>query len=455
MSLWAGSAVNDRRGSGVVTVVAVPSSTSVPEGAGSTGGAGADEADDGHRRGRLWWAFWLVAAAVALAVGQPDLLLHADREQPKEQAPTPSPTWSPSTPPSEIAWNTRGDLAGDRAFVAEAVNRINRGRAPVTRVLFAGRLPDGSRLVIAFAAPMTVGLIVPPGGGVRAAEFWGTRGLISQVVTWAGEVSDGHTYAVVLARPGPVRFELSSKVLFDDGATRRRAWTHAASRTGVAIVDLGTDPDPVIAVRASGAGVFAVEPGVPVARPTAAAARVTVAGAHARTYAGPPPNLLVDGLSGAVGDLVFLEEARSRVLWSGMPWQHQRLALVLVTRPDGLRLQALVGETSGTVVLMGRRVLPADEPNLAPWLLETGSPREPTVLLCPTGRGTLVFRRPGQPNQRLPVPASGAVVLVQPAPDKPRVRDAEVTLLDRRGRTLLTTALPPVGHEDLFGPLSR
>lgn len=174
-----------------------------------------------------------------------------------------------------------------------------------------------------------------------------------------------------------------------------------------------------------------------------------VQGVDAPGYHGPDPELLVAGLrESAVASVAELGTARLRVLWSGAPWKQRRLALVLVTRPDGTRLQVLIGQQGDTEFPAGVRALPVSAPDVTPWLLEPFTPQDPTFVLCPTGAGTLVYRRDGQPVQRLRVRPSGAVVVVLPGAGAPSAGGAVVTLLDRAGRKVLRTTLPEPGFDD-------
>lgn len=412
--------------------------------------AGADA--DGSPRRRLWWAVGVLAAAVALAVVRPDLSLHApypDRGQGPLPAPRPTGSYL-----AVVAWDTRGDLTRDRGFVEAAVRRIRQQRPEVARVLFAGRLPDGSRLVLAgsdvnrgMVATAVHALLVAPGADVAVAPVTEVTTLTDpeEVLTWAGHGVDGHVYAVSLARPGPVLFELSPKVLFGADGAPHRLWSPATTGDGLAVVDLGRDADPAVAVRASGTGVFPI---AQIARVASPPRQVRIAGVSAPSYAGPRPDLLLAGLRDATAALLDPADARIRVLWSGAPWAQRPLALLLVTRQDGQRLQVLVGEAAGSAFPAGVRALPSGVPDDVPWLLEPFSPQDPTFLLCPTGAGTLVYRRPGRPDQRLPVRASGAVVVVEPGASPPSARGADVTLLDPRGHELLRTTLPRSGVDD-------
>jgi hypothetical protein len=175
---------------------------------------------------------------------------------------------------------------------------------------------------------------------------------------------------------------------------------------------------------------------------------VLVNGVSADGYRGPDPLAVSRALRAGVGSLVDLGGAELRVLWSGVPWKQRRLALVLVTRADGQRFQALVGQQGDVDFPAGVRALPPDADERLPWLLEPFSPSDPTLLLCPTGPGSLEYRRVGQPVRVLPVHEDGVAALVEPGPSPPRAGGAEVTLRDPAGRLLLRTTLPPPGFDD-------
>ena len=412
------------------------------------------------RRVRIAGVALLAVAAVTVALVRPDLggLLAADRPQPSpSRSGAPSPIDGPMT---RVAWDTRGELAGDRGFVAAAVARIRSQRPDVARVFFAGRLPDGSRLVLAgtdvlrgFVATAVHAMVVEPGQDIASATVTELAPLTDpqQVLAWAAKGKNGHVYAVLLSRPGPVRFELSPYIRFRADGSPRRIWTPVYTEDGVAVTDLGEETDPVVTVRASGTGVFPVPALVRVSELTLPGA-VMVSGVEAPGYDGPEPALLVRELQRTAGPLADLAASDVRVIWSGAPWKSRRLALVLVTRSDGVRLQALLGQEGDVGFPVGVRALPTDAPDALPYLLEPFSPQDPTYLLCPTGAGTVVYRRPGRPTQRLRVNATGALALIAPGPGAPSTAGARVTLLDRDGRRILTTTLPRTGFDD---PLSR
>src|SRR5207342_3720700 len=105
-------------------------------------------------------------------------------------------------------------------------------------------------------------------------------------------------------------------------------------------------------------GVFSTPEQVRVSGPSPVVAALRVKGTQAPSYQGPDPDRLARALHESVGQLADLSTSRLRVLWSGAPWKQRRLALVLVTRPDGVRLQALVGQSGAAAFTFGARALP-------------------------------------------------------------------------------------------------
>jgi hypothetical protein len=407
------------------------------------------------RRGWLWAVAATVAAVVVLATG-PDLSLHSDRPSPR-----PSPDRQVPTPPSlrldGIAWKPRGDLVKDREFVSTAMERVRAERPGATRLFFAGHLPDGSRLVLAgtdvqrgIVATSVHALFAPAGVPVVGARVSEATALTApqQVLAWAAEGAAGGVVAVVMTRPGPVRFEVSSRVEFDSAGRPGRTWVPLVADEGIAVADLGPDADPIVTIRAQGLGVFTLPLLVRVAPRTPASPLVLVDGVGAPGYRGPEPLGVSRSLRAGVGAVADLETSDLRVLWSGQTWKQRRLALVLVTRADGQRFQALVGQQGDVDFPAGVRALPPDADERLPWLLEPFSPSDPTLLLCPTGPGSLEYRRVGQPVRVLPVHEDGVAALVEPGPSPPRAGGAEVTLRDPAGRLLLRTTLPPPGFDD-------
>ena len=404
---------------------------------------------------------WIIVALLVVGGGwlaKPDLSLHADRPEPAQSGPA-GHLEDDSPPLRAITWAPRGDLLDDEQFVAAALARVRQERPEVARLYFAGRLSDGSRLLLAgtdveagMVASSVHALHVPIGVPLSGALVTEATALTDpqQVLAWAARGTDGHVRVVVLTRPRPVRFELSGHVDFSphDGWPTRR-WVPVTAENGVVVSDLGPDADPIVAVRARGPGVFPLPLVVRVVEPDLAASSVVVVGGVSEPgYRGPIPEQLSRALRAQAGTVIDLATARIRVLWSGVPWRDRKLALLLLTRSDGHRFQALVGQQGDSAFPAGVRALPDDAPDRLPWLMEPFSPDDPTFLLCPTGGGTLIYRREGQPTQTLPIGPDGVVALVAPAPSPPSPGGAEVTLVDEQGRILIRTLLPPRGFAD-------
>ena len=220
-----------------------------------------------------------------------------------------------------------------------------------------------------------------------------------QVLAWAGRGSTGHVYAVVLSRPGPVRFELSPAVPLrrerraatgsgPPSTPRTASWWSTSAATSTrssrcAPAGPGSSRSPELVRVAGVAGSSPVPP-----RPV-----LQVKGSRPRATTGPDPELLVAGLrESAVARSPSWVTARLRVLWSGAPWKQRRLALVLVTRPDGTAAAGAGRPAGDTEFPAGVRALPVGAPDVTPWLLEPFTPQDPTFVLCPTGAGTLVYQ---------------------------------------------------------------
>lgn len=403
-------------------------------------------------------------AGVAIAVVRPDLSLQAD-------GPTgrPSPSSSPNTPPVSkrldgIKWAPRGDLVDDRAFVSAALGRIRDERPDARRLFFAGRLPDGSRLVLAgtdintgVVASQVHALLVPAGLAVEVAEVSEAAALTSpaQVLAWAARAANDRVYAVALSRPGPVRFQISARVRFSDAGAPRRLWTPIYAEDGVLVADLGRETDPIMTVRADGPGVFKLRLVLPIGPRRATGAIVPVDGVDAdgfgepaAGYEGPTAIQVSRALRAQAGSVIDLSTATRRLLWSGAPWRQTRLALVLLTRPDGQRFQALVAHRDSREFPAGMRALPRGAPAELPWLLEPFSSQDPTLLLCPSGPGSLIYQRAGRDPLTIPIKADGVAALVAPGPSAPSAGGAEVRLFDEEGDFVMRTTLPMPGFDD-------
>ncbi|MGZ4637501.1 MAG: hypothetical protein ACXV2J_00415 [Actinomycetes bacterium] len=421
-----------------------------------------------HRRtlaGSRWRvAGLLVAVAVAVVIAAPQLSLHA-------KAPAGQATRSPRPAPDEALggaatrWTLRGDLATDDAFVAGALQRLSRDLPGRRHALFAGRLPDGSRLLLAasdvapdVAASAVTALHVAAGQAPRTGTVSPVAALTdpAQVLGWATVGRDGRVYVLALGPPRPLRLEVSARVTFGADAVGRRRWLTQMSQNGVVLTDVGTRTDPAVAVRSLGPAPYVTPVLIPVAgRAVTPPAGLVVGGVDAAGYRGPEPRLLAQGLVAMTEDLLDLGTAPARVLWSGAPWQGRRLALVLITRRDGTRFQAVVGQQGASWFPAGVRPLPAAEPAVVPWLLEPFSSADPTMLLCPTGPGSLDYLRRGRPARRIPIRSDSVAMLEEPSNMPPHPGGALVRLRDRTGRVVLTTRLPLAGFDDALAVSRR
>ena len=201
-------------------------------------------------------------------------------------------------------------------------------------------------------------------------------------------------------------------------------------------------------LRAVAPGVFSLPLIVRVTRQEATRPVLRVAGVAERGYRGPDADNVSRALRAGAGSVADLASAELEVIWSGSPNGTVRLALVLVTRTDGQRFQALVGQQGDYEFPAGVRALPDGASEQLPWLLQPFSPEDPTLLLCPTGPGSLVYRRQGQPDRVLPITPEGVAALVEPGASPPSASGAKVTLLDLDGAVVVRTTLPDPGFDD-------
>ena len=146
--------------------------------------------------------------------------------------------------------------------------------------------------------------------------------------------------------------------------------------------------------------------------------------------------------------MVDLDEATAEVIWSGPPGSSggSRSSCSPVRTAAASRRWPARTATLGFAA--GARALPVDGDSRLPWLLEPFSPQDPTLLLCPTGPGSLLYERAGQADLQIPVKADGVAALVAPGPTAPSAGGARVTLRDPSGRLLLRTVLPEPGFDD-------
>lgn len=411
-----------------------------------------------RNRARPWRVAALALATIAaLAIGGPRLSLHTD-------APLANPSGNGQTGAPEVQfgvaavrWPLRGDLAGDDTFVTTAMRRLQKQRPEVAWALYAGRLPDGSRLLLG-GAQTKPGVVMTSVSALHVpAQSSGDAGTVSdaavltdpeQTLGWATRGSDGEVYAVTLGPPRPVRLQLSPYVDFSDRGAPSRVWQTESSDRGAVIADLGPRSDPSVAVRSLGLSTFVTPVLIPVAgAPRTPAGRVVVDGIDEAGYRGPLPEQLRLGLFAETDALLDLGRTTQRVIWSGVPWASRHFALVLITRADGRRFQALVGQQGGDWFPAGVRALGSHDPDQLPWLLEPFTTQDPTLLILPTGAGRLHYQR-GWRKAWMGIPAEGVVALFEPASLRPSAAGARVKVYDPAGRLLITTVLPETGFDE-------
>jgi hypothetical protein len=119
------------------------------------------------------------------------------------------PLVPPATHAAALSWPTRGDLAGDQTFAAAALARVRTERRQTQHLIFAGTLPDGSRLALVAmdrggpqetsrATADLKAVLARPGADIRSGSVRPVGPLNDlSPARWAGAATDGHVYAVV------------------------------------------------------------------------------------------------------------------------------------------------------------------------------------------------------------------------------------------------------------------
>jgi hypothetical protein len=131
------------------------------------------------------------------------------------------------------------------------------------------------------------------------------------------------------------------------------------------------------------------------------------------------------------------------VVWSGSIPGGDPAALVVVARPDGVRLAAMVGQRRGSPVLYGSRALPVHGSVTRPWVLEPSVTGGSTLLVCPGRPATITYRPRHAPARSIPVPPSGVVQVEEAGAGQHRARGATVVERDRHGDPVRTTTVVP------------
>ena len=363
--------------------------------------------------GRSAWVRRCLAALVAVAVGLLTVVnLLGDGDDPERPPlrPTPSQQQSievtpTSQPLSALRWTVRGDLADDAEFTSAVLDVVRQEGSRAETLLYAATLPDKSRLALlgegygdaAGLGFQTAGVTAlhVPAGSLPAAGHLSFAGEVTNpddLVGWAGRSRSGEAYAVLLGRPAPLSARLSSAIDYTKDGSARRGWQPVRGRDGSAIVELGSDTDPLVVAWTTYG-----EDSEPVL--------MSVAGELTpRVRSDVAASLHVDGLAGSYrgpdrvelrravvdGSWAVLDprQADIRVLWSGVVDGAQRGALLLLRRPDGPTFQLFVQGDDSAVSPHGIRHLPWADADVTPWILHSERPGSPLLLVNPSGAGT-------------------------------------------------------------------
>ncbi|WP_336026531.1 hypothetical protein [Geodermatophilus sp. FMUSA9-8] len=227
-----------------------------------------------HRRLRHRAAVLAAAAAAALVVAAVPIGLMQLRNQAPERAAAPSPT-APAAPAVDIlALPPRGPLAADPALLAQytalpwvsdaalagrdpQASGIPDAPADTRRVLWAGDVPGGTRLVLVAGANNAVPTVTDPErqtdlgalGSTAVAVFTGPAGAAPdqlQMTTTPHGRMDGEPFAfretatgatVVLAAPGDV-VEISARPDYAADGTESRTWQAVETPDGTAAFEI-------------------------------------------------------------------------------------------------------------------------------------------------------------------------------------------------------------------------
>ncbi|MGH8971339.1 MAG: hypothetical protein ACRDV1_15475 [Actinomycetes bacterium] len=217
--------------------------------------------DRAFRRVHTWlWRAGGAAAALALVLTLGPDLVPGPPAPPRDEPTAPALVRETAA----LTWEGRGDLASDVGFVEAALARLSRGGREAGPVLVAQTLPDGSRLLVAggdargqVRGPVSA-LHWPAGRPVSRARVSSVTELTGRgpLLGWAVRSDDRHVSAVVLGPPRQLRVLLSPATRFGAGGTSKGRWLRLADRDGLVVSDLGSPPDPAVAVRSGGADYF-------------------------------------------------------------------------------------------------------------------------------------------------------------------------------------------------------
>jgi hypothetical protein len=191
--------------------------------------------------------------------------------------------------------------------------------------------------------------------------------------------------------------------------------------------------------------------GYPVQDRRDVAAGVHIAGLNGG-YAGPSASALPGLVADAARALLDPATADIRVLWSGTVGGDWRAALVRLRRPDGATFQTVVFEhPGGETFIQDLRHVPWAAADVTPWLLATGQPGTPLLLLNPSGPGRVTITPVvGSRKRTIPIGRDGTANLGDDqAVAAQELFGATATVFDAGGRRVVRAALSD-GSDDPF-----
>jgi hypothetical protein len=416
--------------------------------------------------GRSAWVRRVLAALVVVALGAltvTNLLGDGDQPERPPLRPTPSQEQSreitpTSQPLSALRWTVRGDLADDTHFTSAVLDVAREKQPAAEKVLYAATLPDRSRIAfvadgyddvpgLGFQVAGVMALHVPAGSSPAAGHlsFAGEVTNPDSLVGWAGRSRSGEVYAVLLGRPAPLAARLSSAIDYTSDGAARRGWQPVRGRDGSAIVELGTTTDPLVVAwttygEDSSPLLMSVGGDITTQARRDVAASLHIEGLDS-SYRGPHRTELRAAV--VDGSWAVLDPRRTdiRVLWSGDVTGGSRGALLLLRRPDGPTFQLFVQGDGGAVSAQGVRHLPWADADVTPWIIATGQPGAPLLVVNPSGAGTATIEPAGgQDPWRLRIGRSGIADLGNDPALVPQLQPgAHITVLSPSGRRVVET----------------
>jgi hypothetical protein len=334
-------------------------------------------------------------------------------------------------------------------------------------VLFAQLLPDGGRVAVvasrsdenggSFSGVSLMAVHVPAGTDPEHGRVTFAGGIPGEddMAGWAGHGSDGRVYAVVFARPAPLRVEVSSVIDYRPDGTASRQWRLLSGRDGSIVVTLTGRVDPLVVARRRDPDALSSYPllltvdGDRADSPDSdRGVGVRVAGLGG-SYAGPEAQRVPGLVGAAAGGLLDPKAADIRVVWSGTTYRDSKAAVIRLRRSDGVAFQTVVVQhPGGETYTQDLRHVASRDADVAPWLLATGELDTPLLLLSPSGPGRVVIAPAyGGPNFTVPIGAGGVANLgADQAVMSNRLLGGTATVYDTAGRRVVRTIL--VGPND-------